>query len=72
MRYNEDEINGMLVTLNKIYWKIPVEYADYIVAEASDIPELNGKFYILNDEIVFENDEGEIFRPVSHVEELEE
>jgi len=62
MCYSEDEIKGMLTTLNKIYWKIPIKYAEYTLAEASDVPDLNGKYFILNDEVVFGNDEGGIFR----------
>jgi hypothetical protein len=54
--YSKDEINGMLIILNKIYWKIPIKYAEYLLAEAADIPELNGRFFRLNDEIVFRND----------------
>lgn len=38
------EIRGMLLVLNKVYWKIPKEWAEYAIAEASDIPGMNGHF----------------------------
>ena len=44
--YTKDQIKGMLITLNKLYPKLPREWTDYIIAEASDLPKLGGYFWV--------------------------
>lgn len=44
--YTKDQIEGMLIILNKLYPKLKVEDAKYIIAEASDLPNLSGKFIV--------------------------
>jgi len=46
--YTKDQIKGMLITLNKLYPKLPVKWANYIIAEASDLPNLGGYFIVDN------------------------
>lgn len=48
------QIKGMLLLLNKIYFKITRQQADYILAEANDIPGLGGKFIYKVNEVVYE------------------
>lgn len=45
-----DQINGMLILLNKLYWKLPEKQARYIIAKANDLPGLYGHFVMNNDE----------------------
>ena len=56
-KITKKRIDGMLIVLNKLYWKLPVEHARFIIAEASDLPGLNGHFEIIGDmEIIFVNE----------------
>jgi hypothetical protein len=41
---NVDNIQGMLLILNKLYWKLPAIYTNSILTEAADLPNFNGSF----------------------------
>ncbi len=50
-------IEGMLIVLNKIYFKLPVKEAEYALVEACDLPGLDGRFVLKDGEIIFEKEE---------------
>lgn len=50
------EIRGMLLVLNKVWWKIPKTWAEYAVAEASDLSKVTGGYFVFNpkrEQVVF-------------------
>jgi len=38
----KEHIRGMLLVLNKVWWKIPRKWAEYMVDEASDMSSITG------------------------------
>lgn len=48
-------IKGILLVLNKIYWKIDKRTAEYVLDEASDLPGLEGYFILENDVVKFKS-----------------
>ncbi|MDD5358618.1 MAG: hypothetical protein PHX80_05705 [Candidatus Nanoarchaeia archaeon] len=50
MSYSKEQIEGMVIILNKLFWHTG-EYDPLL--DANDLPKLNGKFILINDEIQF-------------------
>lgn len=58
----KEQIRGMLLVLNKIWWKIPKEWAEYAMAEASDLSSVTGghfKFDKKKERVVFKKRRGQ-------------
>lgn len=42
------KIEGMLLVLNKVWWKIPKQWAEYMLAEASDLSSITGGYFMFD------------------------
>jgi hypothetical protein len=51
IKYTKELRKGMLLVLNRIFWKLPKEWASRILVEASDLPGFKWYFVFENDEI---------------------